>query len=651
MGGTLPVLAKVFLRNQPGRISASLYSINTWGAVFGCFLAGFVLLGVLGETRSLLLASCGNLVAAIWAWRIARNPARTLPATARDVPTAAELRPTSWAMRVVYIASFVNGFAALALEVLWGRTLGLFTDASVYAYTGIIGMFLLGIALGSRLAGPYADRVKSPMLALGGLVTLMGLVLIVALSLFAWCVPHEFLGGGNTGRSFPKVWLPFLTIVTAAIAVAPLTLLSGACFPFLVRLAVTSDGREGRQLGAVYSINTIGGILGAILAGYVLLPMLADLGAFCAISLLYAGSAALCLAVAGRMVPALAVVALVGGLAIAALPFGGSFSRSLVEHYGNIHAHYESSAGTVSAFTQESRPPPFDKRLLVNGTGMTALCTDTKLMAHLPLLLHPEPRNVLVICFGMGTTFRSASRHDAAVTVVELQPKVPALFDFFHEDAGKVLANPKNRVEIGDGRNYLLLSREKFSVITVDPAPPMYSAGTVNLYTREFFELCRSHLDQDGIMSLWIPGGWCMESDFRLILKTFSSVFNDYTLWHGVDGVGWFLIGSQSRIKVRPERLKTLSADEAVRQDISEYIPGLALTPQIVAWMFMSGKDRIDRYASEEQRILTDDRPYTEFPWLTWIGHGSSLKEKWMTLDRSLSRLAEPPPPGLFPAP
>jgi spermidine synthase len=179
----------------------------------------------------------------------------------------------------------------------------------------------------------------------------------------------------------------------------------------------------------------------------------------------------------------------------------------------------------------------------------------------------------------------------------------------------------------------------------------MYSAGTVNLYTREFFELCRDHLDQDGIMSLWIPGGWCMESDFRLILKTFSTVFNDYTLWHGVDGVGWYLIGSQSRIKVRPERLATLSANKAVRADISEYIPNLAFTPQILSWMFMCGKDDIDRYAIEEHRLLTDDRPYTEFPWLTWIGHGLSLKKEWMTLDRSLSRLTVSPQPGLFPTP
>ena len=305
----------------------------------------------------------------------------------------------------------------------------------------------------------------------------------------------------------------------------------------------------------------------------------------------------------------------------------------------------------MTAYTDEPQsPPPFDKRLLVNGAGMTWLCTDCQIMAHLPIMLHPAPKNVLVICFGMGTTFRSASRHNLQTTVVELQPKIPTLFEYFYEDADEVLANPKNRVEIGDGRNYLLLSREKYSVITIDPAPPMYSAGTVNLYTREFLELCRRHLDDEGLMSLWIPSYGCIESDFRLILKTFSTVFEDYTLWHGVDGFGWYLIGSKTKIIARAERLALLSDDERVLQDIQEYRPNLVLNPAKLSWMFMSGKNGIDKYVQTESRLLTDDHPFTEFPLLTWISYGPSLMSKFMTLDQANLRPTEPAPPGLFPA-
>ncbi len=648
MGGTLPVLAKAYLRNQPGRITASLYSINTWGAVFGCFLAGFVLLGIFGETRSLLLASLGNLIAAIWAWSVARRPDATLsthPAATPSVPAA----PMSLTMYIVFIASFINGFAALSLEVLWGRTLGLLTDASVYAYTGIIGMFLVGIALGSRLAGSFADRVRLPMLWLGVLVWSMGIVLVVALHVFIAAVPHEYLGGESGGSSFPNIWLPFRVMLMAAAAVAPLTVLSGACFPFLVRLAVTSDGREGRQLGSVYSINTIGGIIGAVVAGYALLPLLADQGAFCVIALVYVASGALCLAAARRYATAAVIGIVLAAMAVVLLPFGGSFSLRLVSAYGKVYRHFESASGTVTAFTRESIPPPTpNKCLLVNGTAMTTVCTDTKVMAHLPLLLHPHPQSALVVCFGMGTTFRSAAAHDLPVTVVELQPSIPELFEFFHPDAPAILSNPKNQIKIGDGRNFLLLSNARYSVITIDPAPPMYSAGMVNLYTQEFFTLCRDHLDDNGIMSLWIPGNSCMESDFRLILKTFSTVFSDYTLWIGPDEFGWYLVGSRKPIMVRPDRLSSIASNEQIRRDLTEYrLPGQLITPQILLneyMRFLCGKSGISRYVAEERRILTDDRPYTEFPMLEWIRYGKSLKDQWFNLQKSIDRIAEPPP-------
>lgn len=648
MGGTLPVLAKAYLRNQPGRITASLYSINTWGAVFGCFLAGFVLLGTFGETRSLLLASLGNLIAAIWAWTVARRPAAA-PYTNPMATTAVQATPMSWTMYVVFMASFINGFAALALEVLWGRTLGLLTDASVYAYTGIIGMFLAGIALGSRLAGPLADRVRSPMLWLGVLVWSMGIVLVVALRVFVDAVPHEYLGGESGGTSFPNIWLPLRVMLLAAAAVAPLTVLSGACFPFLVRLVVTSDGREGRQLGSVYSINTIGGIIGAVVAGFALLPLLADQGAFCVIALVYAASGALCLAAAKRYATAAVFGIVLAAMAVVLLPFGGSLSRGLASAYGRIHKHIESASGTVTAFTQESVPPPFPKRLLVNGTAMTVLCTDTKIMAHLPLMLHPRPDSALVVCFGMGTTFRSAAVHDLPVTVVELQPSIPSLFEFFHPDAPAIMSNPKNQIKIGDGRNFLLLSNARYSVITIDPAPPMYSAGTVNLYTQEFFTLCRDHLDDNGIMSLWIPGYSCMESDFRLILKTFTTVFPEYALWIGPDEFGWYLVGSRQPIIVRPDRLSAIASDERIRRDLTEYhlLPDRMVTAQILLneyMRFLSGKSGINRYVADERRILTDDRPYTEFPMLEWIRHGESLKDQWFNLQKSIDQLAEPPP-------
>jgi len=627
MGGTLPVLVKGFFRGQPGRVVASLYSINTWGAVAGCFLCGFVLLGWLGETRSLLIASLGNLVAAAWAWRAAAMP---VSAAISPPPSIHPSLPGSRGLRLVFAVSFINGFGALALEVLWGRTLGIFTDSSVYAFTCIIGVFLIGIALGSRVAGAFADRVRSPLAVLGVMVILMGVALGLTLRVFVGAMSHTPPGSILAGPGPDQLGKFLIVLLFASAAVAPITLLSGACFPLLARLAMTHPGREGADLGRVYSINTIGGILGAAIGAFAMLPLLHDQGSFLVIAMLYLFSGTACLLATGRRGVALTTLAFTGAIAVLLIPPGRSLSRDVVARYGSIASHVETPAGTVSAFLRTNGM----KALLVNGTGMTILCTDTKVMAHLPLLLHPDPKSILVICFGMGSTFRSAAAHPVNVTAVELQPAVPETFGYFHPDGPALLNDPKNRIRIGDGRNFLLVSDEKYSVITIDPAPPMHSAGTVNLYTREFFDLCRDHLEPNGIISLWIPEDSCTEADFKLIVRTFHSVFPNIQLYVGPDGFGYFVIGSLQPIVARPERIRQLTDNPRLRADATEYPSQLVPNWLNLSGLFLMGRGGIERYIADEQRLLTDDRPYTEFPLFSWLRNSHDPGRYWMKLKK-----------------
>lgn len=622
MGGTLPVIAKAYLRGQPGRVTAMLYSINTWGAVLGCFLCGYVLLGEIGETRSLLLAAAGNIVVAAWAWSASKHVA----------PMQAEISisiasPTGKIPGVVLLVSFINGFAALGLEVLWGRTIGLFTDASVYAFTGIIGVFLIGIALGSRAMAGWSDRVERPGLLLGGLSVCMSVVLLVAVRVFIAWLPETEIGGWHGGVLHNPLTSPLRTIGLALVAVLPVTLLSGACFPLMARMAV-AQGRESGTLGMMYSVNTVGGIVGAAMAGFVLLPLLGDQGGFFLIAVAYlaAGAASLWTANARRAAGLLAAAGT--ALAFGLMRPGGSLTLGKMAWMGKIHVHEETAAGTVTAL-QGAR----GKSLLVNGVGMTVLCTDTKLIAHLPLAMHPNPKSTLVICFGMGTTFRSAARHGLPTTVVELQPAVTRLFGFYYDDAAEVLADPKNKVVVGDGRNYLLLSREKYSVIGVDPAPPIYSAGTVNLYTREFYELCRDRLDDAGVMCMWMPDASCTQEHFRLLLRTFRDVFPHTQVWSGPNRFGYYFLGSLHPLDVRGDRGAAVFENPAVRRDLREWDDIHASAWEWPARLQMDTA-AVDRYIVGETRVLTDDRPYTEFPWLHWLGLGSNLSKHWMTLDR-----------------
>ena len=250
---------------------------------------------------------------------------------------------------------------------------------------------------------------------------------------------------------------------------------------------------------------------------------------------------------------------------------------------------------------------------------MTWLCTETKLMAHLPLLFSDDPKEMLVICFGMGTTVRSALIYpDLQVTSVELVPEVYETFQFYHDDADEILANKRLKTIVNDGRNYLLLSSKKYDVITVDPAPPVWSAGTVNLYTKEFFSLCYDHLTPKGVMCLWFPGG--KENDMEYICKTFFSVFPEATVWKGLQDYGFFLVGPKQKISLEEMNKKAIKAfqNPSMVDDLREFDSLCVSAPQLMN-LLLFNKSTI-KAVTEGVPIISDNYPYTEFPlWRKWL--------------------------------
>jgi spermidine synthase len=258
------------------------------------------------------------------------------------------------------------------------------------------------------------------------------------------------------------------------------------------------------------------------------------------------------------------------------------------------------------------------KNLLINSIPTTGIVLETKLMAHLPLLLHKNPHNALVICFGIGTTFSSAYLHGIDVKAVELVPNLIECFSLLNNDAQSILESPRTEIVINDGRNHLLLSQEKYDIITIDPSPPLYSSGTVNLYTEEFYKLCRQRLTDDGIVCMWLWVPSCRESEFKMLVKTFMSVFPHTTVWSGVYRFGIYLIGSNKEISIDLPSLAKRMENPLIRNDLkkslkhktaidSTFILSLFLFDQQTAWDFV-----------KDAPVLTDDHPYTEYPLLTW---------------------------------
>jgi spermidine synthase len=283
-------------------------------------------------------------------------------------------------------------------------------------------------------------------------------------------------------------------------------------------------------------------------------------------------------------------------------------SNAVLPASQRIYAHREGVEATLTAFEVNRF-----KQLWLNGVGMTFLTTATKLIAHLPMQLADEPKEFLAIAFGMGTTVRSASRYPGvSVTGVDLVPETFEVFPFYHPDAAQVLATGRVHFEVNDGRNFLLLSPKRYDVITVDPAPPIWSAGTVNLYTREFFSLARDRLTPGGVMCLWFPGG--TEEEVKSLIGTFVSVFPQATIWSGPHRWGWYLVGTLKPVDWERfrARLRATYANPILAADLAEY-DSAAATPAQVEALLMWQPDKV-RQVTGGAQLVTDDHPLTEFP-------------------------------------
>jgi spermidine synthase len=256
----------------------------------------------------------------------------------------------------------------------------------------------------------------------------------------------------------------------------------------------------------------------------------------------------------------------------------------------------------------------FDRMLLVNGIGMTTLTAETKMMVHLPMALHKgRPESALIICFGMGTSFRAALSWDVQTTAVELVPSVPAAFEFYHADAASVRANPKGHIVIDDGRRYLSRTREKYDVIVIDPPPPVEAAGSSLLYSREFYELAKQHLKPNGILQSWFPGGNWITA--QAVARSLFEAFPHVLCFGGLHGWGAHFLASMDPIEpARVAELVTRMPPKA-REDFMEWM-NLKVYPTLPDGIRLaaSREFQIDPTLNPDLKIqITDDQPFNEY--------------------------------------
>ncbi len=603
MGITLPLLSRAVIDHDEvvGQRAGALYASNTLGAVLGCIGAGFVLIPELGLQTTSLFAAILNVAVGVGALALAgRFTVEPRPAPADSAPRA----PVARGVQIAALAYGISGFTAMGYEVLWTRALEHYTHNSTYAYTAMLGTFLAGLAVGSAAASRLADRIERPMRAIA--VAQLGVAVAVILSLriymhFESIVPAiaDLLGGLTGWRQvvmlmFGEAWL----------SMGLMTLLLGAMFPLTVRLAVDSLDSVGQRVGLVYIANTTGSIIGSLTAGFVLLPTIGMHGAFSLLIFVNLATAAL-LALGsserGRSVPVAVTAGVFAVVAFVALP-SDLFEQQYVARFGDLVFYREEVTDTVMV-TEDEQGERVIRYSDGRGTAGTGTFIGDRMYGHMPLLLHPEPRNVLQICFGVGNSLSSVLQHPVEhVDAVELSPGVLAAAPYFTKTNRDSMNDPRVSMIINDGRNFLLTSRDQYDVIRLDP-PELHTRGVVNLYTKEFYELARDRLAPGGIFSIWINIVMTPEEEIKMLLRTMREVFPNVSVWHDPGLYSWIINGSMEPHGPDLALLAEKYDDERVRSDLESIDVG---DEYRFLQHFVFAGDELDAWAGEGPLVVDD---------------------------------------------
>jgi len=558
MGGSLPAIAR-WVETTPKGVSwmGLLYSANIAGAVFGCLLAGFYLLRVHDMAVATYAAAAINGATALLAFTLARRSSHRADSEERAKPV--NRAPGA---KLVYTAIALSGLTALGAEVVWTRLLSLLLGATVYTFSIILAVFLIGLWAGSSAGSFMARRVKQPKLALAGCQILLAVAIAATAYTLAYSLPYWPV---DPWLSISP-WFNFdLDVARCVRAIFPATLLWGASFP-LALAAAAADGEDPARLtGEVYAANTAGSIVGALAFSLLLIPAVGTRGS---------QSLLILLAVASAIVSAVPVIlmtrnraplagALAGAIGLAALlAYSVSDMPWQAMAYGRRVApilrglNLTNDAQTSPLFMGEGINSSVvitqrgDQRFFyVSGKSeASSALLDMRLqrmMGHLPALVHPAPHSVLVVGFGAGVTAGSFVPYPEVQSIVicELEPIIPPASDkFFGQQNYNVVRDSRARVVYDDARHYILTTPDKFDVITTDPIHP-WVKGTSTLYSKEYYELVKNHLNPGGVVAQWLP---VYESDAETVkteLATFFSVFPNATVWSNyLNGDGYDLV-------------------------------------------------------------------------------------------------------------
>jgi len=558
MGATLPAVAR-WVETTPRGVSwlGFFYGGNIAGAVFGSLLAGFYLLRVYDTTRATLAAVAINAAVTVAGLTLARVSPYAIPREAAAAPASSGRRRGA---ATIYVAIALSGFGALAAEVIWTRLLGLLFGGSVYTFSIILAVFLVGLGIGASVGSALSRSLASPRMAFG----ICQMLLAAAIAWTAYMLSDSLPYWPVNPSISSDVWFNFqLDLARAFWAVLPPALLWGASFPLALASAAAPGQDPGRLVGGIYAANTVGAITGALGAS---LLLVAWIGTQQAQRLLIAVSALSGLLVLISTGPSSARkrgrLGWTGDVAIiAAAVLAGWLIRTvppvpaLLVAYGRYSATWLNQSDIfymgegVNSSVAVSRTP--SGVLNYHNAGKIQASSEPqdmrlqRMLGHLTTLVPDHPRSVLVVGCGAGVTAGAVSIDPAVehVTIAEIEPLVPRVVStHFSGQNYDVIRNPKVQVVIDDARHFLLTTDQQFDAITSDPLDP-WVKGAAALYTEEFFEVVKQHLNPGGVVTLFVQLYESNTAAVKSEIATFMAAFPNGIVWGNTqNGKGYDMV-------------------------------------------------------------------------------------------------------------
>lgn len=666
MGATLPVLARAITTDAGliGRRVGALYALNTMGAVLGTFLTGFVLLEWLGISGTTWIAVAADAAVGVVSILLGMtsDPLDVAPLPTRHAPSPHDADRRI--RRFVLATYFVSGLTALALQVAWTRSLIFGFDhlkATTYSFSGMLSVFLLGLAIGSALIQPVIDRLRAPLAAYAVLQVLLGLSSALSIYLILTDM-HEalrFVEVGADGGDL-NYWGAVCNVMTRSALVLGLpTLLMGMLFPVAARLVAGDVRTLGSDVGAVVAANTAGAIAGSFLGGFVLIPLLGiawsvvllgglniaiGLVAFALVpGAIDSGRRRLVLSVAG--VAALAFVVRTGA------SFGASGFQPLSPGEKTVF-YREGPLATVSVVEDVKGW----RTIYVDGIGVAGtdpvIQTDQKTLAHVPMvLLGGQATRTLSVGFGAGGASWSFTRYPdiGEVHTIEITSTVPSAAPILTEanhgivitesDYRRALAavgpdgridgaanplsaythmaapgfrtfDPRYKLILDDARAYLRFTDLTYDVIATDCTDLRYKSNA-NLYDREYFQLCRDRISDRGLVVVWVPLAGLSDEAFRILVRTFRDVFPQMSVWYFTnEPIHYCLfIAKRGELRIDYDAVVRAAELDSIRGDLADL--GLTDPAKLVA-SFVTDERGLDGYTGPGP-LNTEDFPIIEF--------------------------------------